>query len=50
MFVRVLYGAWLTLALVTSATYTRLTRASTLDVMGEDYIRTAAPRACSNAA
>ena len=25
MFVRVLYGAWLTLALVTSATYTRLT-------------------------
>ena len=32
---------WLTLALVTSATYTRLTRASMLDVMGEDYIRTA---------
>jgi peptide/nickel transport system permease protein len=32
---------WLTLALVTSATYTRLTRSSMLDVMGEDYIRTA---------
>jgi peptide/nickel transport system permease protein len=32
---------WLTLALVLAATYTRLTRASMLDVMGEDYIRTA---------
>jgi peptide/nickel transport system permease protein len=32
---------WLTLALVTAATYTRLTRSSMLDVMGEDYIRTA---------
>jgi peptide/nickel transport system permease protein len=32
---------WLTLALVTAATYTRLTRGSMLDVMGEDYIRTA---------
>jgi peptide/nickel transport system permease protein len=32
---------WATLALVTSATYTRLTRASMLEVMGEDYIRTA---------
>ncbi len=32
---------WLTLALVTAATYTRLTRASMLDVLGEDYIRTA---------
>ena len=32
---------WVTLALVTSATYTRLTRASVLDVMGEDYIRIA---------
>ncbi len=32
---------WLTLALVTSATYTRLTRASVLDVMGEEYIKTA---------
>ena len=32
---------WLTLALVMAATYTRLTRASMLDVLGEDYIRTA---------
>jgi peptide/nickel transport system permease protein len=32
---------WLTLALVTAATYTRLTRSSMLDVMNEDYIRTA---------
>jgi peptide/nickel transport system permease protein len=32
---------WLTIALVTAATYTRLTRGSMLDVSGEDYIRTA---------
>jgi peptide/nickel transport system permease protein len=32
---------WLTLAMVTAAGYTRLTRGSMLDVMGEDYIRTA---------
>ena len=32
---------WFTLALVSAATYTRLTRASMLDVLGEDYIRTA---------
>ncbi|MGH3280325.1 MAG: ABC transporter permease [Trebonia sp.] len=32
---------WLTLALVTAAGYTRLTRTSLLDVFGEDYIRTA---------
>lgn len=32
---------WLTLALVSAATYTRLTRGSMLDVLGEDYIRTA---------
>jgi peptide/nickel transport system permease protein len=32
---------WLTLALVTAATYTRLTRTSMLEVLGEDYIRTA---------
>jgi peptide/nickel transport system permease protein len=32
---------WITLALVSAATYTRLTRGSMLDVMGEDYIRTA---------
>jgi peptide/nickel transport system permease protein len=32
---------WVTLALVSAATYTRLTRASMLDVLAEDYIRTA---------
>jgi peptide/nickel transport system permease protein len=32
---------WLTLAMVTAAAYTRLTRTSMLDVLGEDYIRTA---------
>lgn len=32
---------WLTVALVSAATYTRLTRGSMLDVFGEDYIRTA---------
>ncbi len=32
---------WVTLALVTAATYARLTRGSMLDVLGEDYIRTA---------
>jgi peptide/nickel transport system permease protein len=32
---------WMTLALVSAATYTRLTRGSLLEVMGEDYIRTA---------
>jgi peptide/nickel transport system permease protein len=37
----VLILPWLTLALVSAATYTRLTRGSMLDVSGEDYIRTA---------
>jgi peptide/nickel transport system permease protein len=32
---------WLTLAMVTAASYTRLTRTSMLDVLGEDFIRTA---------
>ncbi len=32
---------WFTLALVSAAAYTRLTRASMLDVLGEDYVRTA---------
>jgi peptide/nickel transport system permease protein len=32
---------WFTLALVTAAAYARLTRGSMLDVLGEDYIRTA---------
>src|SRR5262245_2108662 len=32
---------WFTIALVSAATYTMLTRGSMLDVFGEDYIRTA---------
>jgi peptide/nickel transport system permease protein len=32
---------WVTLALVTMATYVRLTRGQMLEVLGEDYIRTA---------
>jgi peptide/nickel transport system permease protein len=38
---RYLILPWITIALVTAATYVRLTRGSMLDVMGEDYIRTA---------
>jgi peptide/nickel transport system permease protein len=32
---------WFTIALVSAALYSRLTRGSMLDVLGEDYIRTA---------
>jgi peptide/nickel transport system permease protein len=32
---------WLTVSMVTAAGYTRLTRTAMLDVLGEDYIRTA---------
>jgi peptide/nickel transport system permease protein len=38
---------WLTLALVSAATYTRLTRGSMLDVSGEDFIRTARSKGLS---
>jgi peptide/nickel transport system permease protein len=38
---------WFTVALVTAATYSRLTRGSMLDVMGEDYIRTARAKGLS---
>lgn len=38
---------WLTIALVTAATYARLTRGSMLDVLGEDYIRTARSKGLS---
>src|SRR5258708_7453940 len=37
----------ITLALVTAATYTRLTRGSMLDVSGEDFIRTARSKGMS---
>jgi peptide/nickel transport system permease protein len=36
-----LFLAWVTLALLYAATYTRLTRATMLETVGEDYIRTA---------
>jgi peptide/nickel transport system permease protein len=32
---------WLTIALISAATYTRLSRTAMLEVLGEDYIRTA---------
>ncbi len=38
---------WFTLALVQAATYTRLTRGSMLDVLGEDYVRTARSKGIS---
>ena len=38
---------WLTLAMVTAAGYTRLTRTSMLEVLGEDYIRTARSKGMS---
>ena len=38
---------WLTLALVSAATYSRLTRGSMLEVLGEDYIRTARSKGLS---
>ncbi len=38
---------WLTLALIQAAVYTRLTRGSMLDVLGEDYIRTARSKGLS---
>jgi len=38
---------WLTLALVSAATYSRLTRGSLLEVLGEDYVRTARSKGVS---
>jgi peptide/nickel transport system permease protein len=38
---------WFSLALVTAAVYSRLTRGSMLDVLGEDYIRTARSKGIS---
>jgi peptide/nickel transport system permease protein len=38
---------WLTLAMVTAASYTRLTRTSMLEVLGEDYVRTARSKGMS---
>jgi peptide/nickel transport system permease protein len=39
--------AWVTLALIYGASYVRITRASMLDTMGEDYIRTARAKGLS---
>src|SRR5215469_16657834 len=44
---QVLILPWFTLALVSAATYTRLSRGSMLDVFGEDYIRTARSKGMS---
>jgi len=38
---------WISLALISAAVYTRLSRGSMLDVMGEDYIRTARAKGLS---
>jgi peptide/nickel transport system permease protein len=38
---------WVTLALVQAASYTRLTRTSMLEVLGEDYVRTARSKGMS---
>jgi peptide/nickel transport system permease protein len=38
---------WFTLAFVTAASYARLTRGSMIDVLGEDYIRTARAKGLS---
>ncbi len=38
---------WIAVALTTAATYTRLTRAGLLEVLGEDYIRTARAKGVS---
>ncbi|HEY9475406.1 MAG TPA: ABC transporter permease [Mycobacteriales bacterium] len=39
---------WFTVALATAAVYSRLTRGSMLDVLGEDYIRTARAKGIGN--
>jgi peptide/nickel transport system permease protein len=44
---RVMILPWLTIALISASTYTRLTRGSMLDVFGEDYIRTARAKGMS---
>jgi peptide/nickel transport system permease protein len=38
---------WVTIAFVTAATYARLTRGQLLDVLGEDYVRTARAKGLS---
>jgi peptide/nickel transport system permease protein len=43
----VLILPWITLALITAATYARLSRSSLLETLGEDYIRTARAKGLS---
>ena len=38
---------WVTLALITAATYSRLTRSALLETLGEDYVRTARAKGIS---
>lgn len=38
---------WVTLALITAATYSRLTRSALLETLGEDYVRTARAKGLS---
>jgi peptide/nickel transport system permease protein len=42
-----LFLPWITLAMVSAATYSRLTRGSMLEVLGEDYIKTARSKGLS---
>ena len=39
---------WITLAFLLSAIYSRLTRAGMIEIMGEDYVRTARAKGLSN--
>lgn len=47
---KALYLPWFSLALVSAASYSRVTRGSMLDVLGEDYIRTARAKGLSERA
>lgn len=44
---RYLFLPWLTIALGSAATYSRLTRSGLLDVLGQDYVRTARAKGLS---
>ena len=46
---RFLVLPWLSIALVSAATYSRLTRGAMLDVLNEDYVRTALSKGVSDA-
>ncbi len=46
-FLKIFILPWITLAIASAAIYTRLTRASVLETLGEDYIRTARAKGLS---